>query len=437
MRNQNGEAMNDPASTEKTPPGPESGAKRPRFLQDVISRFPVRGLPPPRVPRRRVVLVLLGALLALLGYRFLQRSFQPVAPGHVGVSVNRFTGSLKALSPGTHWRPRSLYTIHPVRVSDQLLSGPHGSFNLSTKDGVVAHVTVQARWAIDRARLLSKWAALPADPERELVAPILAAAFRSAAPRYEVARIVSEKREELAAVSARQARERLSENGIVLKEVLIGDLVLPAEFERGRVAMVDEVQNTERMDVTLRLKAKEVERNRLEAEAGKARQVKEAEGMAAQRLIAARAEADAMKFILEQKEKEIRQKRLEAEADKESRVKRAEAESVVSKIQAAAEADRRRTIADAEAYSIRTTSAAQFENLQREAELVSANPLLIPKTFADRMSENVQVILTPTLGGEAFTDEFVRRAVRREPGEPPRRAEAQRRASKTASPSTN
>ena len=124
-----------------------------------------------------------------------------------------------------------------------------------------------------------------------------------------------------------------------------------------------------------------------------------------------------MKFILEQKDKEIRQKKLEAEAEKESRVKRAEGEAVVTKIQAAAEAERRKTIADAEAYSIRTTTLAQFENLEREAELVSANPLLIPKTFADRLSENVQVILTPTVGGEAFTDEVVKRAVRGE-GQP-------------------
>jgi regulator of protease activity HflC (stomatin/prohibitin superfamily) len=345
--------------------------------------------------------------------------------------VNRFTGGLEVLPPGTHFRPRTVYQIHSVRVSDRLLSGPEGSFSVSTKDGVVAQVAIQARWSVDRARLLSKWAALPPDPERELVAPVLAAAFRSAAPRYEVGRIVSEKREELANVAGRQARARLAESGILLKEVLIGDLLLPAEYERGRVAMVDEVQNTERMDVTLKLKAKEVERNRLEAEAVKARQVKEAEAVAARRLIAARAEADAMKFILEQKEKEIRQKRLEAEAEKESRVKRAQAEATVTRIQAAAEAERRRTIADAEAYSIRTTSLAQFENLEREAELVSANPLLIPKTFADRLSENVQVILTPTLGGEAFTDEVVKRAVRGEaPPAPSRtRTAAARKAS--------
>ncbi|HEV8609876.1 MAG TPA: SPFH domain-containing protein [Thermoanaerobaculia bacterium] len=401
-----------PKSVEGAPGGSEGG-----FFRRLAARFKRRRFPPSKFPFRRTLIPLAIALALLLLYRFGERSLQPVPPGSVGVSVNRFTGGLDVLPPGTHFRPGALYQIHAVRISDRLLSGPEGNFNVSTKDGVVAQVGVQARWAIDRARLLSKWAALPPDPERELVAPVIAAAFRATAPRYAVGQVVAEKREELAVVAARQARERLSESGILLKEVLIGEVVLPAEYERGRVAMVDEVQNTERMDVTLKLKAKEVERIRLEAEAVKARQIKEAEGIAAQRLIGARAEADAMKFILEQKEKEIRQKRLEAEAEKETRVQRAQAEATVTKIQAGAEADRRKTIADAEAYSIRTTTLAQFENLEREAELVSANPLLIPKTFADRLSDKVQVILTPTVGGEAFTDEVVRRAVRGE-GQP-------------------
>jgi regulator of protease activity HflC (stomatin/prohibitin superfamily) len=277
-------------------------------------------------------------------------------------------------------------------------------------------MTVQARWSIDRGRLLSKWAALPADPARELVAPVIASAFRGAAPAYEVRRLVSDKREELAEAAARTARLRLSESGIVLKEVLIGDLVLPPEYERGRVALVDEVQSTERLDVTLKLKAKEVEKSRLEADAQKVRTEKMAEAAASQRLIAARAESEAMKFLLAQKEKEITQKKLEAEADKESRVKRAQADAEIARIQSEAEASRRKTIAEAEAYAIRTTSLAQFENLKREAELIQSNPLLIPKTFADRLSDKVQVILTPSIGGEAFTGEIFKRVIN---GDPP------------------
>ncbi len=373
---------------------------------------------PRRVPRRTLRLLLLAAA-AVLAWRAAQASLRGVPAGFVGVCANRFTGSVEALEPGTHFRPPAIYEIHPVRVSDQILSGDAAGFNLTTKEGVLARVTVQARWAVDRKGLLAHWSDLPPHPGTELVAPVLFAAFRSASPRYEVGRLVSEKREELAAVAAVEARQRLAESGVVLKEVLIGDLILPAEFEKGRIAMVDEVQSTERLDVTLKRKVKEVEETRLTAEAQKARQVQEAEAAAAQRVIAARAEADAMKHVLALKEKQIQQKKLEAEAERQSVVQRARAAAEASRIQSQSDAARRREMADAEAYATRVQAQAEFEGLAREAELVSANPLLIPKTFADRLSDRVQVILTPSIDGDAFTGEVYRRVVAGQPAVAP------------------
>jgi regulator of protease activity HflC (stomatin/prohibitin superfamily) len=319
----------------------------------------------PWKPVRRLLIVVAVLAAAMFAWRGTQKSFQAVPPGDVGVCVNRFTGSLALLEPGTHFRPPALYEIHPVRISDQLLSAEAGEFSVTTKEGVIARLTVQARWAIDRKQLLTKWAALPPSPAHELVAPVLSAAFRTVAPRYEVARLISEKREELATVAAVSARERLAESGVLLKEVLIGDLVLPPEYEKGRIAMVDEVQSTERLDVTLKRKAKEVEETRLTAEAQKAREVEQAEA---------------------------------------------------SRIQTLADVDRRKAMADAEAYATRVTAQADFERLAREAKLVSENPLLIPKTFADRLSERVQVILTPSIGGEQLTGEIFKRVAN---GEPP------------------
>lgn len=398
--------------------GSPPGGSRFEKIAGFWRRFPRR---PPKPPRGAIVLL---ALLAALyfGARFFNASLQGVEPGFAGVCVSRFTGGVRVLAPGTHFRPRAFFEIHPIRISDQILAPSQGAFNVSTKEGVLVSLTVQARWAIDRERLLSHWAALPRDPGRELVAPILASTFRSASPGYEVAKLVAEKREELANVAERRARAKLEESGIVLKEVLVGDLTLPADYERGRVAMVDEVQNTERLAVTLKLKEKEVERTRLEAEAQKVRLEKEAEAAASQRLIAARGESEAMKYVLALKQKEIEQRSLEAKADKETRVQRAEAEKAVSKIQTEAEAERRRALADSEAYAIRTTSAAQFENLKREAELIQQNPLLIPKTFADRLSDKVQVILTPTIGGESFTGEVLKRVANGLPPVSPRGA---------------
>ena len=413
----------DPEEPSKIEPEREA---EPAWWRALHSRVPKLGLRIPWRPLRRLSMLALLVLAALLLWRSVERSLRSIPPGWVGVSVNRFTGSAAVLDPGTHFRPPALYQIHHVRISDQLLSGNEGQFNVTTKEGVLARVTVQARWAIDRKSLLAMWSALPPRPGEELVAPVLFAAFRTAAPRYEVLRLIAEQREELSAVAAATARERLAESGIVLKEVLIGDLQLPEEFERGRLAMVDEVQTTERLDVTLKKKAKQIEETRLTAEAQKAREIQEAEAAAEQKVIGARAEADAMKHVLALKEKQIEQRRLEAEADRQSIVERAHAAAEAAKIQAIgaaeatriqteAEAERRRTMADAEAYATRTSSLAEFEGLEREARLVSANPLLIPKTFADHLSDRVQVILTPSIGGESFTGEIFKRVANGQP----------------------
>ena len=79
------------------------------------------------------------------------------------------------------------------------------------------------------------------------------------------------------------------------------------------------------------------------------------------------------------------------------------------------------------------TAQADFERLEREAQLVTANPLLIPKTFADRLSERVQVILTPSIGGEQLTGEIFKRVANGQaplapPPDPPATVSASRRA---------
>ena len=82
--------------------------------------------------------------------------------------------------------------------------------------------------------------------------------------------------------------------------------------------------------------------------------------------------------------------------------------------------------------TLRRLLAKLFEGLEREAKLVSANPLIIPKTFADRLSDRVQVILTPSIGGEAFTGEIVKRAVGQQPAQDADGSVREVRAARTA-----
>src|SRR5262249_56594218 len=115
----------------------------------------------------------------------------------------------------------------------------------------------------------------------------------------------------------------------------------------------------------------------------------------------------------------------EGGAGRQSIVGRARAAAEPSRPKPLADAARRKAMADAEAYATRVTALADFERLEREAKLVTANPLLVPKTFADKLSERVQVILTPSIGGDQFTGEVFRRVAAGEtpvgppPGPPP------------------
>lgn len=372
----------------------------------------------PKLPDLPVRRILLGAAVVLAlwaGGRWVERSFQSVAPGEAGLVVNRFSGSTRVVSPGSHFLPDTFFVLTRVRVSDQLLSGPAATFTVPTKDGFAVGLVLQARWALSRDQLLARWAGLPASPGTEVVGPVLASAFRALAPEYDAPSLLASKREELASRATKQAAERLAEAGIVLKDVLVSDLKLPAEFERGRLALLEQAQLVERTEANLRFKKQEIEQQRLEAEARKARSDKEAEAAANRRLIEAKAESDAMAFILPLKEKGIKQQELEAEAQKTRRVKDAEAAAQTMKIQSEAEAARRRTMSEAEAYAIRQTSLAQFENLKREVELIEKNPTWVNKTLAEKLGDKVQVIVMPNLTADILGKEAGKRVANGQP----------------------
>lgn len=97
-------------------------------------------------------------------------------------------------------------------------------------------------------------------------------------------------------------------------------------------------QENERLGTEQEIKLKEVRIAELEAEAQKARDVKQAEGQAAVRVL--QAEADRMQYTLPLKQKQIEQTRLEAEARKEATLQNADATARAKIIDSKAEVER-------------------------------------------------------------------------------------------------
>jgi len=280
--------------------------------------------------------------------------------------------------------------------------------NVQAKEGLTMGLALTVRYRLDARRLDYIEGNLPRPVEKEIVPPTVASAWREIVPNYTVRDVFSAKRDEVRQKAADLITRRLAGDGIVVKEVMLRDIQLPPEYAEGLQALLLKEQENDRMGVETELKRKEVRIAELEAEAMKARQVKQAEGEARVRVLRAKSESDAMKYTLPLKQKQIEQSRLEAQARKEATIQNAEGEAQAKVIDSKAEGERRQLLAATEADRIRITAAADAERLQSEAAVLKDNPLLINKIVAERLSDKLQIMMVPADGKFFFANDVLR-----------------------------
>src|SRR2546421_491892 len=227
---------------------------------------------------------------------------------------------------------------------------------------------------------------------------------------YITREIFATKREELRTTAADAITTRLASDGIIVREVLLRDLQLPQEYAKGLEGLLLKEQENERLGTEQEIKGKQVKIAELEAEAQKARDVKQAEAQAQVRVLQAKAEADAMQYTLPLKQKQIEQTKLEAQARKESTLQNAEAAAQAKIIDSKAEVERQKNLADAEANRIRVTAAADSERMKYEASVLKSNPMLIQKIIAERLSDKLQIMMVPIDGRNFFANDVMRSA---------------------------
>ena len=293
--------------------------------------------------------------------------------------------------------------------------------SVQTREGLTIGLAVSVRYRLDPQRLAYIHANLAQPVDSEIVTPVVATAFRDLAPNYVVREVFSTKRDEFRTKSTKAITDRLATDGIVVKEVLLRDVHLPAEYAKGLEGLLLKEQESERMEFETEISTKQVRIAELQAEAAKAQQLKRAEADAASRVIGAKAESDAMQYTLPLKQKQIEQSRLEAQARKEATEENAEAAAAAKVTDSKAEAERRRVLAAADADTtrlnaaanadtIRLTASADSERLQQEAAVLKQNPMLIQKIIAERLSDKLQIIMVPTNGNNFFASDVLRSA---------------------------
>jgi regulator of protease activity HflC (stomatin/prohibitin superfamily) len=349
----------------------------------------------------------------------LSLSIVVVADGHAGVRISQIWGARPGtLYPGVHIITPLIDSIALYDTREQVFTtaaveSPKNTGEVLTvqaREGLNIGLAVSVRYRLDPSRLTYIHANLPQPVGAEVVAPTVATIYRQIAPNYITREIFATKREELRVTAANAITTRLGSDGIIVREVLLRDLKLPEEYAQGLEGLLLKEQQNEQLGTEQEIKQKEVRIAELEAEAQKARQVKQAEAQSQVRVLQAKAEADAMQYTLPLKQKQIEQTKLEAQARKEATLQNAEAAAQAKVIDSKAEVERQRNLADAEANRIRVTAAADAERMKFEAAVLKQNPMLIQKIIAERLSDKLQIMMVPVDGKNFFANDVFRSA---------------------------
>jgi len=347
---------------------------------------------------------------ALVGFALLlvfRPPVQVVAPGEVGVRINRLTGGVSVVPEGPTLMLPLVHELRRYSLRDQVYrpqesATAEGAAPFQSVEGLSVGVAVTVRYALDPARVGEVAKRLPANVGADLLEPVVDGVLHHALSRHTVREIFTDKRVEIQDDIQAELRDLLGKDGITVRSLYLGHVDLPAQYRAGLEGMLSEELATEKMRYTLQLKEKMVKQSELEADAAKVTREKAAEASASEEIIAAKAREEAMKHVLPLKEKEIEQRRLEAEARKVQRMKDAEGEAEARKIETVAEVDSRRKLSDADAYRIEVTGKANNAQMARDSALIAQNPLLIQKTLADKLSDKIQVIVAPPSAGGFF-----------------------------------
>ena len=251
-------------------------------------------LPPLPEWRWRTSLAL--ALLAW-GPILLAFSIVVVPSGMAGIRVSEMSGTVPGtLYPGVHFVTPLVEDVALFDTRDQVFTtgvsedGKNAAANVSAKsqlldvqakEGLTLGLAITVRYRLDPKRLDYIQSNLPRPVEKEIVPPIVASVWRELVPNYTVRDVFSAKREEVRQRAAGMITQKLSADGIVVKEVMLRDIQLPEEYAKGLETLLLKEQENDRMGVETELKQKQVRIAELEAEATKVQQIKAGGGRGA------------------------------------------------------------------------------------------------------------------------------------------------------------
>lgn len=257
------------------------------------------------IPWRSSVALALAACLPLL----IAASIVVVPSGMGAVRISQISGTEPGtLYPGMHFITPLIESVQTFDLRDHLFTAgiveganktaQQNGLKVQSREGLNIGLAITVRYRLDPNKLASVQSRLPQPPDKELVPPIVASAWRELAPQYTVREIFSTRREEVRSKAAGIITRKLYADGIVVEEVMLADIHLPDEYAKGLEGLLLKEQEDDQLAIVTDIQQKQVRIAELQAEAEARQKIKQAEGNAQSRVVEAKGEADAMQYTL-------------------------------------------------------------------------------------------------------------------------------------------
>ncbi len=263
-----------------------------------------------RAVQRGIVLSIVGLVVGLI-FTVISQGILIVQPNQIAVIFNTLNGNLETpRTAGTHIvipvvQEVTLYQIsqHQYTLSDiageGTSSGDVGA-SARTVDGQEVSIDVTAIYAINPAEVNTihqRWQHRYID---EFIRPTLRSYVRDIGSQFTAAEIYGERRGEMEAAIQDALAVRMSEEGLILVDLLVRDInfsaVFTAAIEQAQIA----AQEAEQARLRVQQIQQEAEQARAQAIGQRDAAIARAEGEAQSIILRAQAEAEALRLVSEQ-----------------------------------------------------------------------------------------------------------------------------------------
>lgn len=203
--------------------------------------------------------IALGLFVMLLATAF--SGFVVVPPGELMVVVT--LGQVDVFEPGPHFKTPVISTVHPMSTKTQLLNM---HYTIPTKEGLSVSLDVALQYAIDPKMAGEIYKTIGLNYASVLIEPEASSVIRGLTSESEAKALYSSGRHKIQDAVLNELDETLGKQGIIVKNVLLKDLKLPASLSKAIELKAQAEQESARMEFVLTREKQEAERKAIEAQ---------------------------------------------------------------------------------------------------------------------------------------------------------------------------